>query len=99
MITATKLRQVNPSANGNQYLWHLSEPVGYGYDWEKDTTKSVTEYVITSAAVVFGSGPETYIFPADADGNVIDWGEMSGSIRGYLNHEMAIREAGWAVAL
>lgn len=31
------------------------------------------------------SGPETYLFPADADGRVIDWNEIEGSYRGALS--------------
>ena len=98
MTTATKIGPVNPSANGNQVLWKLSEPVGYDHDWKTNEPAGVTGYVITSAVVAMFTGPETYIFPADADGNVIDWGEMEGSLRGTLSHEAAILSAGWEIA-
>ncbi len=55
------------------------------------------EYVVVSAAFAMFDGPETYIFPADKDGEVIDWGELSGSLRGTLEHEDALQAAGYAI--
>jgi hypothetical protein len=57
----------------------------------------LTAYVIVSAAVVPFSGPETYIFPANEDGDVLNWGELDGSYRGGLDHEEALRGAGYEV--
>ena len=31
--------------------------------------------------------PETYIFPCDPDGNVLDWTELPGSAKGTTSHE------------
>lgn len=42
-------------------------------------------HVVVSAAVVFLSGPETYIFPSDASGDITDWTELEGSQRGTLD--------------
>ena len=56
------------------------------------------EYVVVSAVVVRGSGPETYIFAADADGAVLNWDEMSGSFRGDLDHERALSGLGFVKA-
>lgn len=90
-ITAT-LVTATPSGrfSGDARLYRLSAPVSH--------EEGVTEYVIVSAADVMFSGPETYIFPADADGNVISWLGMPGSFRGAADHEEALRRAGWAVA-
>jgi hypothetical protein len=56
------------------------------------------EYVIVSAVVVeYGYGPETYIFPATATGTVADWGELSGSYRGGMDHAEALRGAGYVI--
>lgn len=44
------------------------------------------------------SGPETYIFPANEDGKVVHWAELEGSFRGGLDHERALRNAGFEVA-
>ena len=73
--------------NGEARLYRLSEPIGWGYDYDTGQYEKTTEYVIVSAVVAFGDGPETYIFPADAEGIVLDWSELDGSYRGDLNHE------------
>ena len=54
-------------------------------------------YVVVSATVAMFSGPETYIFPADSDGEITDWGELEGSYRGGLDHAEALANAGYAV--
>lgn len=66
-------------------LWRVSSPFSYtGHD---DTYTG--EYVITSAVSVLGK-PETYIFPADKNGNIVGWSELCGSFKGDLNHQKAI---------
>lgn len=86
MKTATKLRDLPVTPVGAaQILWGLSEP------------HAGTEFVITSAVSVPYSGPETYIFPANEAGEVTDWGELDGSFRGGLDHECAIRLAGYEI--
>lgn len=55
-------------------------------------------HVVVSATVVpFGGGPETYIFPADENGKVTDWGELDGSYKGGLDHATALLNAGYEV--
>ena len=54
-------------------------------------------YVWVSAANVLSSGPETYIFGCNAKGEVKEWGELEGSFRGALDHERALRNAGYEV--
>ena len=54
-------------------------------------------YVVVSAAVVPFSGPETYIFGANKDGEVTEWGELDGSYRGGLDHDRALKNAGYEV--
>lgn len=53
--------------------------------------------VVVSATIAPFTGPETYIFPANKDGEVTNWGELTGSYRGGLSHEKALREAGYEV--
>ena len=77
-MEATFERDVNPTNRGEQKLWALSEP--FTYD-------GVTcEYIITSCAM-----NETFIFPCDATGKVVSWGELPGSFQGEENHDEAIR--------
>jgi hypothetical protein len=54
------------------------------------------EFVAVSATVAY-RWPETYIFPADESGNVLDWGELDGSFRGALDHAAALEGAGYEV--
>lgn len=37
--------------------------------------------------------PETYLFAANEDGEVIDWCEMEGSFKGAYNHEEAMNNS------
>lgn len=41
---------------------------------------------------------ETYIFAADENGKVEDYGELSGSMKGTLDHTEALLDAGYEVA-
>ena len=56
------------------------------------------EFVIASATNAMFTGPETYLFPADADGRVIGWNEIEGSYRGGLSHAIALGRAGYSIA-
>lgn len=59
-------------------------------------TADVTHVVVSANNVPFG-GPETYIFPSDADGNVEDWLELPGSFKGGMDHAEALANAGYEV--
>lgn len=101
MITAKLIRNLDhrdPSMVTTvalQAVYELSEPVAYeSYEGDELVTKT-TRFVMVSAATVMMSGPETYIFPSDEDGEVVDWGALDGSYKGGLNHAEAIEGAGW----
>jgi hypothetical protein len=55
------------------------------------------DFVVVSAAVTPDHGPETYIFGADKDGEILDWSELDGSFVGGLDHERALKGAGYEV--
>ena len=95
--TATFVRNII-GWRGDAKLYRVAPPVSYGYDSDADGAEGTTDHVIVSAARVPFSGPETYIFAADAAGKVINWAEMPGSFRGDLDHEAALKGAGWVVA-
>lgn len=82
---------------GDARLYALSEPVEYqswvGGIGEGRETKE-TRHVVVSAGDTH-SGPESFIFPSDADGVVLNWGELEGSIRGVLDHEAALDASGY----
>lgn len=82
------------NAGAIQRLYRLNPPMP-APDWDEDANPA--EYVIVSAVIAMFSGPETYIFPSDENGNIIDWGELNGSYRGGLCHERALERAGYEV--
>lgn len=56
-------------------------------------------YIVVSAALVLFSGPETYIFPADVNGEVTDWCEMDGSRKGSHSHLSVLEDIGYSIAV
>lgn len=62
--------------------------------WDDEVTRH--EYVVVSGVYAMFSGPETYIFGSDAEGEVTNWGELTGSFRGSIDHETALRNAGYS---
>lgn len=95
--TANLIRTVNPRAQGDQRLYHCTPPMPGWEPWGKDGQQQHWDYVVVSAANVPFSGPETYIFGADSSGEIVDWTELDGSFKGGLDHEQALRNAGYEV--
>ncbi|ASZ73371.1 hypothetical protein SEA_LUCKYBARNES_54 [Brevibacterium phage LuckyBarnes] len=92
--TATLIKDYTESPVADQRVYRLMPP-----HVEKDYhgVEHTYDVVIVSAADVPFSGPETYIFPGTADGEVTDYGELEGSYRGGLDHEEALRGMGYEV--
>jgi len=65
--------------------------------WEVFPRIDGNKYVITSASDVGPSGPETYVFPSNEKGEIIDWGELPGSYRGDLAHEKCFKNIGYKI--
>lgn len=86
-ITATYVRQIE-GWRGDARLFRLSAAVPDDYG------EATVDHVIVSAVHVLGE-PETYIFPANADGECLNYLEMAGSQRWTTDHEEVIRAAGW----
>lgn len=86
------VRDVHMNAAAKQALYHVTPAAEYDYydDSGSNYEKRHTSYVIVSAAWSTFSGPETYIFPADGEGNVLSWSELEGSYRGGLDHDVAL---------
>ncbi len=79
---------------GEQWLCKLEPGLQQHDSWE-GALGATHEYVIVSAMNVLLSGPETYIFGATDRGKIVDWSEMPGSFKGALDHEEALRRAGY----
>ena len=90
MKTATFKKRLE-TFTGDAALYELSEPLK---PYAIDENDSEYNYVVVSAAIAWG-GPETYIFGADESGNVLDWLELPGSIRGIYCHKTALENAGY----
>lgn len=85
--------------NGVAYAYELDPPMK-SQPWDEAEEPSEFKYVIVSATVVPLTGPETYIFGARKAGDAVaiaDYGELEGSYRGGLNHDVALHNAGYTV--
>jgi len=85
-MKTTYLKDLNKGL-GSQKLWELDEKMttADGIDF-----KHVVSSAISSAPD--HGGCETFVFPADSNGEIIDWGELAGSQRGTLDHDLVIKE-------
>lgn len=64
--------------------------------WRCEPPLEGNEYVVSSLAYALDIiPPETYIFPADKDGKITDWGELDGSFQGDWDHVQALKNAGY----
>lgn len=99
MKTAKLLKDVSKDFTGSAGFYKLSEPIEWSeYDFEKEESIShKTSFVVVSATIAMFTGAETYIFPADKDGNIVDYGELEGSYRGGLDQKAALEGAGFSV--
>jgi len=94
MKTATFVKNLTAyNYKGDARLYRVDPPAQF----DGEETEETTEFVVVSATHVVYSGPETYIFPADSSGEIIDWGELEGSFRGGLDHACALENAGYEV--
>ena len=89
---ATLIREDLPEFVGHASLYRIFPEVAYHADGVMPTTN----YVIVSA-VHDHLINETFIFPADESGSVIDWGELDGSLRGTTSHRKALEGAGYNI--
>lgn len=71
------------SAVGHRRLFRMSPPLD-GH-----------QYVIASTSTVYGV--ETYLFPADSSGEITDWGDLDGSLRGVYEAEACFNSIGYQV--
>jgi hypothetical protein len=100
MTTKTAHHVRDLTEDGSVALYRMSPPMlNERFDHETgEYIETRDEYVVASAVTVFWSGPETYLFSADEDGEVTDWVELAGSFRGALDHAKALAGAGYVIA-
>src|SRR4030042_1439614 len=93
--TATFIKDLD-GFKGEARLYKVSPPVKWGGDYDGGDTGE-TKYLVVSGVYAMFSGPETYIFPADENGKVVDWGELDGSFQGGIDHVRALENSGYTV--
>jgi len=78
---------------GDALLYKLSDPIKFKLDNDEYETFDV---VVSAVTTPYGV-EEACIFPSDSDGNILSMLELDGSIRGTLDHEKALENAGYEV--
>lgn len=89
------VKDVGEKFVGRAELYRLDPPIKIN-DWAGNET-GTAEYVIVSAVIAPFTGPETYIFPANEEGEVVSWDELDGSFRGALDIPGALGNAGYTI--
>lgn len=92
--TATYIKTLD-GFKGEARLYAVAPPIEER-NWD-DEVEATHDYVIVSGVYAMFSGPETYIFPADAEGNITSWLQLDGSFQGEIDHEQALSNAGYTV--
>lgn len=96
--TATLVRRQRSGGGADQGLYLMDPPFESMDAWSEDPEETTRHrYVLASKAYVSWTGPETYLFAADRDGNVTDWAELSGSLRGDYTDEEVFDLSGYEV--
>ena len=90
MKTAKLIKDNLEGFVGHAALYKLSNKVTYDDD-------KTTRFVVCSTANVMFTGMETYMFPADKLGKVLDWLELEGSQRGVVSHEDVLNNIGYTI--
>jgi hypothetical protein len=96
-MKAEKIKDVSKNFRGKAWVYKVNPAVKYDYDYDKEEYIKETSYIVASAATVPLSGTETYLFPCDKDGKVLNWGELEGSSKGIYDCDAAIENAGYNV--
>lgn len=90
MKTAILVGSFEESLNKNvkQSLYKMNPPhEGYEYVIASSLFEKVGRHQLD----------ETYLFGADKEGTILDWCELSGSMKGTQSHSEALNEAGYSV--
>lgn len=84
------------SFSGEARLYAVDPPVSFPRFCDEGEQQK-TNFIIVSAFYrrrgANGSG--TYIFAANASGEVLDWAELEGSQRNIVNHSKVLKDAGY----
>lgn len=87
--------QLTLDAEQDKRLYVLSEHIRYD-DWQVDGPR-YTNHVAVSAVNNDWCGIETYIFPADEEGEILSYSELDGSFKGDMDHAKALSGLGFKI--
>jgi hypothetical protein len=99
MTTIRKIKDI--AGVGKASLYQLSESVMFeasivGYDdYQYQTTNHIVISGINANPDMFAQRPETLIFAANEEGEILSWIDLDGGIVGINSHEEVIRRNGW----
>lgn len=93
MLKAKLIKDNLKNFKGHAALYKLSEPLIY-QSWLDKTAKHY-EYVICSTSYNSLGELQTLIFGANQKGEVVDWGDLPGSMRNSTSHEEVLNNAGY----
>jgi len=96
MKTAQLIKDVSKDFTGTAKVYKLEPPFRVVADWDGDFGGKV-KYVVVSTTYAPFSGIETYIFPSDDKGNILDWGELQGSEQGTGSHILVLKNLGYTI--
>lgn len=74
---------------GEAKIYEVSPAISFG---DNENTKFI---IVSKIDNEFGQ--ETYIFPANEDGEIKDYCELSGSQKGDISHGQVLRDAGYEI--
>lgn len=96
--TATQLMKLDWHHPGQDARVFRLDPPLSRFDDTVEETVIIDTVVVSAIREAFDTGlPETYIFPADEEGNVVDWGELPGSARNVHDVEGVLNKLGYTV--
>ena len=95
MKTAQLIKDNLPNFQGHAALYKVNPPIREE-GWGEEDAVQLHHYVIASA-VDSMFGVETYLFPADGDGEITSWGELEGSMKGVVSHSAVFDNIGYDV--
>jgi len=96
MNTAHKIKKLD-DFRGEAWLFHM-EPPHEGHEYVVVSAIALKPTSITGIDNIPGLlDSETYIFGANAEGEVVDWSDLPGSFKGAMDIPQALLNAGYVI--
>lgn len=92
--TAKLIKDNLKGFNGHAAFYQVNPPMT-AVSWD-DEPGEKHEFVVVSSANVEGRD-ETYIFPANKKGEIVDWSQMKGSDKDIYSHDAAFGNVGYNI--